>query len=164
MKIEDILNNSDCVSVAKKASIPFSGVLSQDEINCCIANAAWNSVKLFNPEKNTKLTTFLYKGVIIECTKQIKMNTGKNKNVKTNYNTSWNRRFLYEEDKNCDVSNIDMIDEIKNCKDPDIMYGRFYENKTLSEIAKEKSITKEAVRLRIKKNLKIIKSRIYSGV
>jgi len=34
----------------------------------------------------------------------------------------------------------------------------------LNEIAKENAITKEAVRLRIKKNLKIIKSRIDSGV
>ncbi len=160
MKIEDILSDSDCLNVAKKASIPFSGVLSQDEINCCITNAAWNSVKSFNPEKNTKLTTFLYKGVVIECTKQIKNNNGKNKKLKViNYSG-----FNLIEDKSGYTSNIDIMDEIKNCKDPDIMYGRFYENKTLSEIAKEKSITKEAVRLRIKKNLKIIKSRLYSGV
>jgi len=57
-----------------------------------------------------------------------------------------------------------MLDEIKNCKDPDIMYDRFYNNKTLREIAKGKSLTKEAVRLRIQKNLKIIKSRIDSCV
>ena len=61
------------------------------------------------------------------------------------------------ESKDGYTNDIDMMDEIKNCNDPDIMYGRFYENKTLSEIAKENSITKEAVRLRIK-NLKIIKS------
>ena len=160
MKIEDILSDTDCVSVAKKASIPFSGVLSQDEINCCITNAAWNSVKSFNPEKNTKLTTFLYKGVIIECTKQIKSNNGKNKKLNVvNYNG-----FNLMESKDGHTNDVDMMDEIKNCNDPDIMYGRFYENKTLSEIAKENSITKEAVRLRIKKNLKIIKSRLYSGV
>ena len=146
MKIEEILNDNDCVNVARKASIPFSGVLSQDEINYCIANAAWNSVKCFNPDKNAKLTTFLYKGVIIECTKQIKNNNGKDKKL----NVISYSGFNLIESKHGNVNDIDMIDEIKNCKDPDIMYGRFYENKTLSEIAKENSITKEAVRLRIK--------------
>tara|TARA_R100000005_G_scaffold6673_1_gene3114 strand:- start:754 stop:1236 length:483 start_codon:yes stop_codon:yes gene_type:complete len=160
MNIEDILSDEDCISVARKASIPFSGVLSQDEINCCITNAAWNSVKSFNPEKNTKLTTFLYKGVIIECTKQIKNNNGKNNGLKNVSSSS----LGFVEDKNNYLTDIDLMDEIRNCSDPDIMFGRFYENKTLSEIAKEESITKEAVRLRIKKNLKIIKSRIDSGV
>jgi DNA-directed RNA polymerase specialized sigma subunit len=160
MKIEDILKDSDCISVARKASIPFSGVLSQDEINCCITNAAWNSVKSFNPEKNAKLTTFLYKGVVIECTKQIKNNSGKNKDVRNISKAGFN----LIESKGDHTKNIEMMDEINNCEDPDIMYGRFYQNKTLNEIAKENAITKEAVRLRIKKNLKIIKSRIDSGV
>ena len=62
------------------------------------------------------------------------------------------------------IDTVDMLDEIKNCKDPDIMYDRFYKNKTLREIAKGKSLTKEAVRLRIQKNLRIIKSRIDSCV
>tara|TARA_R110000751_G_scaffold299511_1_gene410650 strand:+ start:1695 stop:2186 length:492 start_codon:yes stop_codon:yes gene_type:complete len=163
MEVEDILSNTDCISVARKAAIPFSGVLSQDEITYCIANAAWNSVKCFKPEKNTKLTTFLYKGVVIECTKQIKSNNGKSrgKNIRM---TEIKRDMSVIRDKNNYLGNIDMMDEVKNCQDPDIMYGRFYQNKTLKEIAKEKSLTKEAVRLRIKKNLKIIKSRIDSGV
>jgi DNA-directed RNA polymerase specialized sigma subunit len=161
MKVEDILKDQDCLSIAKKAAIPFSGVLSQDEINYCITNAAWNSVKSYDSEKNAKLTTFLYKGVVIECTKQLKSNTGKNRNLSLGHLTS--DSFLLE-DRSNHAESLDLIDEVKNCEDPDIMYGRFFENKTLKELAKEKKLTKEAIRLRIKKNLKIIKSRIDSGV
>ena len=161
MKIEEILNNKDCVSIARKAAIPFSGVLSQDEITYCITNAAWNSVKCFNPEKNTKLTTFLYKGVVIECAKQIRSNNGKNKDLKI---SDIKGGLAFMKDKNNYMGDIDMMDEVRNWQDPDIMYSRFYQSKTLEEIAKEKTLTKEAVRLRIKKNLKIIKSRIDSSV
>ena len=161
MKVEEILQDQDCINIAKKASVSFSGVLSQDEIDYCITNAAWNSAKSYDQSKNAKLTTFLYKGVIIECTKQIKKNRGKNNDLLLG---GLNDSYLTIESNLNHSESLEIIDEIKNCQDPDIMYGRFYENKTLKELAEEKSLTKEAIRLRIQKNLKIIKSRIDSGV
>ena len=160
MNIEEILNNEDCISIANKAAIPFMNSLSQDEINYCIANAAWNSVKSFNPDKNVKLLTYLYRGVVIECTKHVKSNINKNK---LKISPSTKGLYIASDNRN-DIENIDMLDEIKNCEDPSLMYRRFYENKTLNELAKEENLTKEAIRLRIQKNLKIIKSRIDSGV
>lgn len=160
MNIEEILKNEDCISIAKKAAIPFMNSLSEDEINYCIANAAWNSVKCFNPNKNVKLLTYLYRGVTIECTKHIKSNNHKNK-LKISPST---KGLYVVSDKKNSIEKIDMLDEIKNCEDPSLMYRRFYENKTLNELAKEENLTKEGIRLRIQKNLKIIKSRIDSGV
>lgn len=154
MKIEDILNNQDYMNIAKKASSSFRGSLSNDEILYCTTNAAWNSVKSYDPKKS-KLVTFFYRGVRIECLKKIKENKEKNK-----FNVLEKDVPEYKST----IDTVDMMDEIKNCKDPDIMYDRFYNNKTLREIAKGKSLTKEAVRLRIQKNLRIIKSRIDSCV
>lgn len=154
MKIEDILNNQDYINIARKASGSFRKSLSMDEINYCVTNAAWNASKSFNPKKS-KLVTFFYRGVRIECLKKLKENKEKNKFNVLEKDVPENRSA---------IETIDMMDEIKNCKDPDIMYDRFYNNKTLREIAEKKSLTKEAVRLRIQKNLRIIKSRIDSCV
>jgi hypothetical protein len=154
MKIEDILNNQDYMNISRKASGSFRGSLSSDEILYCTTNAAWNAVKSYDPKKS-KLVTFFYRGVRIECLKKIKENKEKNK---------FNVLEKDVPEHKSAIDTVDMLDEIKNCKDPDIMYDRFYNNKTLREIAKGKSLTKEAVRLRIQKNLKIIKSRIDSCV
>ena len=71
MKIEDILSNQDHMNIARKASGSFRGSLSSDEILYCITNAAWNAVKSYDPKKS-KLVTFFYRGVRIECLKKIK--------------------------------------------------------------------------------------------
>jgi DNA-directed RNA polymerase specialized sigma subunit len=59
---------------------------------------------------------------------------------------------------------VDMIEEIDMCDDPQIIYDRFYKNMTLSEMANERNLSKETIRTKIKKNIKILKKRLAYGV
>ena len=52
---------------------------------------------------------------------------------------------------------VDMLDEVKNCEDPSIIFDRFYNNMTIKEIAKNNNISRELVRRKINKNLKMMK-------
>ena len=152
MKIQDILNEKDLISIANKASNPFRNVLSKDEIDSCIKNAAWNLEKFYNPEKSAKRSTYFYNGVRIELAKFLKtIRKDKNKTclVTTSIENPTNQ---YE--------TIDIIDEIKNCDDPELLYDRFYNRFTLKDMSKKYGITRQGIKLRIEKNLEIIRKRL----
>ena len=47
-----------------------------------------------------------------------------------------------------------MLDEVETCcEEPDLIYDRFYKNMTVKEIAKNKGVCSETIRVRINKNL-----------
>lgn len=150
MKTEDILNDIDYITMARKASVSFSERLSESEINNCIYNAAWNCEKCFKEEKGVKRSTYFYRGVIFECLKRIKFNfakSGVEKSVEPTYESNA-------------FSHIDALDEIQNCPDTDILYDKFFLSKTLAEIAEERNTSKQAVQQRIDKNLNIMRRRL----
>jgi DNA-directed RNA polymerase specialized sigma subunit len=151
MKLEEILKDEDMVRIAHKAAQSFSEVLSGDEIENCILSAAWVAVNNFDVEKNTKFSTYLYKGVYYECLKQLKQN---NKSALTN------RNLMNYTSSNSDVSRIDLMDEIKSCSNPDIIVDKFYGNMTLDEIAKKNGVSKETIRFKLKKDINFLKSRL----
>lgn len=151
MKLEEILKDDDMVKIANKAAQSFSEVLSRDEIENCICSAAWVAVNNFDTQKNTKFSTYLYKGVYYECLKQLKQNR---KSALTN------RNLMNYTSLNSEVSKIDLIDEIRACSDPDIIFDKFYGNMTLDEIAKKKGVSKETIRFRLKKDINFLKTRL----
>ena len=55
-----------------------------------------------------------------------------------------------------------MMDEISKCEDPMLIYDRFYRNMTVNEIADNLGVCGETVRIRLRKNLKMIKNSIES--
>lgn len=150
MKTEDILNNIDYMTMARKASVSFLERLSESEIKNCIYNAAWNCEKCFKEEKGVKRSTYFYRGVIFECLKRIKFNfskSGVEKSVEPTYESN-------------SFSHVDALDEIQNCPDTDILYDKFFLSKTLVEIAKERNTSKQAIQQRIDKNLDIMRRRL----
>jgi DNA-directed RNA polymerase specialized sigma subunit len=148
LELKKALRNKDVISVAKSAAKKYSGILSQDEIEDCIINGVWYSLERFDNTRGVKFTTFLHRGVIIQCQKRLKFNR--------------KPLDLIPEYTQCPSNfelNVDMKDEVNNCEDPSILYERFYMNKTLAEIAKARNVTSQTIRNKIKKNVSQIRNR-----
>lgn len=159
-QLKKVLEDKETMNIANCAASGYSLALSKDEIENCIYNAVWNALDKFDESKGAKFTTFLHRGVRLQCQKRLNFN----KRYKTTN---------YYEDSVCSKFNpnvknqaysqdlkYELKDEIENCEDPDILYDRYYKNMTLTEIAKKKNTSYETIRNKIKKNLKIIKNRI----
>ena len=101
--------------------------------------------------KNTKFTTFFYKGVLMECQHKV-------------FNLNKPTYRIYENiafKNNQEIEKIDMIDEIEtHCDDPDLMMDRFYQNMSVREIAKSRGVSGETIRIKIKKNLAKLRSKM----
>ena len=148
------------MNIANYAASGYSSALTKDEIQNCSYNAVWNALGKFDESKGAKFSTFLHRGVRLQCQKRL------------NFNKRY-KSTQYYEDSVFSKSNIklknqiysqdlkyEIKDEVENCEDPDIIYDRFYKNMTLNEIAQKKNTSYETIRNKIKKNLNIIKKRI----
>tara|TARA_Y100000004_G_scaffold160670_1_gene188244 strand:- start:661 stop:1176 length:516 start_codon:yes stop_codon:yes gene_type:complete len=146
------LTKGDLERIASKASYSFLGVLSEQEVESCILNAYWKATSRYSSKKNTKFTTFFYKGVLMECLTQKKFNLNK-----PSYRIYENIAYK----NNQDIEKIDMLDEIKtHCDDPDLLLERFYQNMSVREIAKSRGVSGETIRIKIKKNLAKLRSKM----
>ena len=146
------LTKGDLERIASKASYSFLGVLSEQEVESCILNAYWKATSRYSSKKNTKFTTFFYKGVLMECLTQKKFNLNK-----PSYRIYENIAYK----NNQDIEKIDMLDEIRtHCDDPDLLLERFYENMSVREIAKSRGVSGETIRIKIKKNLAKLRSKM----
>ena len=149
-KSKDPLEEKDVLCIIRKATATFSSYLSEDEICTCSMNALWKALNKYNKEKRTKFTTYLYKGVVMECLTQKKFNSNKGSVGRIHNNITDGKDY---------TSHIDMIDEINSsCEDPELIYDRFYKNMTIKEIANIRGVCGETIRIKIKKNLKNLQS------
>jgi len=146
------LTKGDLERIASKASYSFLGVLSELEIESCILNAYWKAASRYTTGKNTKFTTFFYKGVLMECLTQKKFNL----------NRPTHRVYENIAYKNNDqIDTIDMLDEINtHCDDPELIMQRFYKNMSVREIASKRGVSGETIRIKIKKNLAKLRSKM----
>ena len=140
-KIEEALKDNDILKIMNKASNSFFKQLDQDEIYTCQLNALWNGFRNFNPNMNTKFTTYLYNGVYIECLKQLKF---KNKSKKCNKKLHDNMSF----------SENNILFEILDClntdEEKDLIMDK-YSNMTINEMAEKRNYSRETVRKKLKK-------------
>jgi len=160
-KIEEMLKNKDIIRISESAASSFRSSLSDEEIKNCIYNAIWKANNRFDDSKNTKFTSYLHRGVVLECLDQQKANKGKIKTKSFHYQDSYNTSSV-----SCvfnRFNEIDMMDEIERCEDPKLLYDRFYLNMTIGELAKSRNVCGETIRTRLEKNLKKIKISL-SGV
>ena len=151
--IEDYLSNDDIVKVANKAASSFSGTLSRDEIQSCILSALWKAKKRYKQGSKCKLTSFIHRGVVFECLTQRKFNLAKTCQL-----------TISVPEKRNDTERVDMLDQIQQCDDPELVYDRFYKSMTINEIAKDRGVCGETIRIRLKKNLKKLRQSMTNGV
>lgn len=159
-QLKKVLEDKETMNIANCAASGYSIALTKDEIENCIYNAVWNALDKFDESKGAKFSTFLHRGVRLQCQKRLNFN----KRYKT---TSYYEDSVFSK-FNTNIKNqtyshdlkFELKDEIENCEDPDILYDRYYKNMTLTEIANKKNTSYETIRNKIKKNLKMIKKRI----
>lgn len=154
-KIDKYLNDPDVMRVAYNAASSFNSSLSKDEIQSCILNALWRSASKYNKRNKTKFTSYLHNGVVYECLSQRKFNQSKRTSV------------LHEniEDKRNPIAEIDMMDTIKvKCDDPTLVIDCFYKNMTIKELAQDRGVCGETIRIRLKKNLEKLRFSLAKSV
>lgn len=149
---EDIakaLKDENILKIMNKASKRFKNQLDSDAIKTCQLNALWKTFVNHDESKGAKFTTYLYKGVFIECMKEIKF-ASKNKchgklhsNIPSNVNP-----FIY----------TDLMDEFPNENDRNLINDRL-SNMTISEIASKHGKNRESVRRKINKLANDIKDK-----
>jgi len=145
---EQAIKNKDYIKIMNKASQRFSNQLDKDIIKSCHLTALWKALQSFDPEKKVKFTTFLYKGVFIECMKEIKIyNKGKKCIGKLHDNIP--QDFFNEEI-------VELKDELGNEEDFQLLVDRFISRMTIHEISVSKNTNREKIRKRINRILEKI--------
>jgi DNA-directed RNA polymerase specialized sigma24 family protein len=151
VKIEKALRDKDITKIMNKASKRFNNTLDQDSIYTCQLNALWKSFVNFKPNKNTKFTTYLYRGVFIECLKEVKfLNKSKFVNCK-----------LHDNIQSCGDDTklmFEILDEIESDEDKEIVLDRI-SRMTINEIAQKNGVSRETVRKKLKKITSIFRNK-----
>ena len=150
-EIENALKDADIQNIMNKATASFRSQLDDDEIQTCKLNALWKAIVNYYENKAAKFTTYLYKGVALEC-----LNQQKNNSSKTSYILHKNLPDPIDH-----TLRIDMLDLIKHCDEPELIYDRYYKNMTIKELAQQRGICGEAIRMKIKKTLKKLKEHLF---
>jgi len=148
---------TDVAKILKKASSSFRYSLSQDEMETCCINALWKAIDKYSNDFRCKFTTYLYRGVVMECLTQRKFNKDK---------ISFGGRLHsnIQDDKD-HYEPVDMLDEINfACEDPSLILDRYYKNMSIKEIAQNRGVCGETIRIKINKNLKKLRSSLLKSV
>jgi hypothetical protein len=140
-KIQVALKDENIVKIMNKASKRFRNQLDSDSIRTCQLNALWKTFVNYDETKGAKFTTYLYKGVFIECMKEIKF---------SNKNKSFGMLHHNIASKTDPFFNIDLMDEFKNSEDRDLIEDRL-SNMTIAEISEKRGKNRESIRRKIHK-------------
>ena len=142
-EFENEYNNQDNKNIIKAAAKKYSNRLSKDSQKTCGMHGLWRCIQNHDNKYGRKFTTSLFIHVDWECKREI---------------ASMNRKplsFLGEGDEEIpspsSSGDFSEILETLSDKQKEIMYQRFYENRTLEEIGKKQGYTKEAARQNINK-------------
>lgn len=149
IKFEDLIKDENVIKVAKNASTKFSYTLSKDEIETCILNAIWKASKKYDENFGVKFTTYLHRGVVMECLSQAKFNQNKIL-MKLHSNIIC---------KNNKPNKVELMDQLEKCGNPQLLIDYYIGNKTIKELALEHKVCGETIRLKIKKSINKIKDK-----
>lgn len=148
-KIENALKDENILKIMNKASKRFKNQLDADSIKTCQLNALWKTFLNHDPNRGAKFTTYLYKGVFIECMKEIKFSQKTKSFGKLHDNITSNIDYTFL---------IDLMDEFPNAEDRNLIQDRL-ENMTISEISNKHGKNRETVRRKIHKLAESIKDK-----
>ena len=152
-KIEAALKDQDIIALTKSVTRSYRKSLSEDEIKSCILNALSRSISNFDPRKNSKFTTYLHKGLRIECLTQIK----KNKPLLKFSNKSLSK---VDDKSETQMAMIEVMDEIGRLKDGHLVVDKYLNNYTLVEIGDKNGLHAESVRVKIKKTIETLRDKM----
>ena len=148
-KIENALQDINIVKIMNRASKRFRNQLDKDTIYTCQLNALWKTFLNYDEKKGAKFTTYLYKGVFIECMKEINFINKNQAKSKLHDNLCSNKNpFLM----------TDILDEFEDECERNLIVDKM-SNMTIAEIADKYSKNRESVRKKINKLTDKIKNK-----
>lgn len=173
-EILDVYENKDYWMIMRKASFPFSTILSPEEIESCKKKAIWRSLINFNPSKNTKYATYLYRGVFLECRtnasfimnhrrKSIKSKKHKTEEIRVYglFNgTNMSTDLVFDEPIPMPKM-VELMDEINSTEDGHILIDFYINGLSYEEIAQKNSIQRSDVTQRKNKVLRKLKKSYF---
>jgi len=144
--------NQDNLNVMRAATKRYSNLLCLDSQATCGMHGLWKCLESHNPEYGRKFTTSLFIHVEWQCKREI------SKQMKNNESNLGDLDTQVSSESSEDFLN-DALDFLPD-NQKQIIYQRFYENRTLEEIGKKQGYTKEAARQNVNKIIKKIKENI----
>jgi flagellin-specific chaperone FliS len=141
-KIENALNDRDINNIMNHACKNFVKQLDKDEIYTCKINALWKCFLNFKPEKQCKFTTYLYKGVYIECLKAVKF-INKNKATAKLHPS-------IKAPQNTNELMVDLMDEANSSFEANLIIDKI-SKMTNEELSNKYGLGKETIRKKVKK-------------
>ena len=152
-KIETALKDPDITALTRSVTQRYKRTLNEDEIRSCVLVALSRAITSFDPDKNSKFTTYLHKGLKIECLTQIK----KNKPL-LKYSSQVSSKI--DNKSEIKMMIMEVMEEIEKLKDGHLVVDKYLNNYTSKEIAKKNGIHKETVRVKIKKTLETLRDKM----
>jgi RNA polymerase sigma factor (sigma-70 family) len=153
-EFETAYTNRDNKGIIRAVTKRYSKTLSPDEQERCGMHGLWRCIQSHNPKYGRKFTTSLFVHVDWECKREI---------AYINKKPSVQLGSLDQEvsDTPPSMALDDIMDGLPE-QEKNIIYQRFYENRTLAEIGKSQGYSKEAARQNINKIISGIKKRSLS--
>jgi len=142
-EFEKSYKNQDNKNIIKAATKRYSNKLSKDAQESCGMHGLWRCIQNHDDSYGRKFTTSLFIHVDWECKREIGIMLRKPLS------------FLGEGDE--EIASPSASGDFSEILEPlpekqkEIMYQRFYENRTLEEIGKKQGYSKEAARQNINK-------------
>lgn len=154
----EAMGNEEYQKIMARASKKFFKILNVDEIECCKLNALWKALLKYDENavsksgRTPKFTSFLYRGVELECKTASKfVATGRKPQGTLHENIGVDSSF---------IDAIDMRDEMMRIDHGDIIDDIYYEGMTIKEIAANRGVSTQIISLRKKRALKSLKLRL----
>lgn len=172
-EILEVYGNKDYDLIMHKASRPFSKILNADELRSCKDRAIWKSLAGFDPSRNTKYATYLYRGVFLECRSSASF-VMKHRKKTVKYKNKVNEIRVFEVDNTggeialkeslTPQARLELMDEINSLEDGHILIDFYLIGLSYDEIAEKNSITVDEVKKKKNKVLKKLRKKIVLGV
>ena len=144
-EFECALNNQDNKNIISAVTKKYSNKLSEDAQKTCGLHGLWRCIQSHDPKYGRKFTTSLFIHVEWECKRELTLLNKK--------------RTGYLGDSDDEIASPPQSGEMSEMLESlpenqkNIMFQRFYENRTLEEIGKKQGYSKEAARQNINKIL-----------
>ena len=147
------MKDPNIIALTKSVTRRYRKSLRVDDIQSCVLVALSRAILNFDPSKNSKFTTYLHKGLKIECLTQIK----KNKLMPRLSSKSVSK---VDEKSEMPIKMIEVMDEIDRLKDGHLVVDKYLNNYTCKEIGDKNGLHAESVRVKIKKTIETLRDKM----
>jgi RNA polymerase sigma factor (sigma-70 family) len=149
-KIEAGLKDEEHQKIMNKASSSFTNQLTLDEIRTCHMNALWKAHEHYNPDGGAKFFTYLYRGVVIECLRELRFNQRHKDHKSLHANIP---------DKRDSHFYLELKEELEQMPNKEMLKDRL-SGLSIKEISEKFGYNRETARRKIKKSMSRLASKM----